>query len=213
METWCEDTLIKLKVSELKEVLKKYKLPIYGIKVVLIQRLLNFKDDSNKLNGQEESQEVNCSASTPMSSQTSFSYSLHRIKHAISDIDGDVSEENSPIIKKTDKKKNGFHLQIVDGTKVCTFVSQNKTMSLAYTWLKENGIINKIDNTNNLIVAKLEYQHLINDFQALINNCNLVFDFDTAANIVGHVFYVTINELNWHYSSYTCSFFSKNIFL
>jgi hypothetical protein len=85
--------------------------------------------------------------------------------------------------------------------------------SLAYTWLKENGIVNKIDNTNNFIVAKLEYQHLINDFQALINNCNLVFDFDTAANIVGHVFYVTINELNWHYSSYTCSFFSKNIFL
>ena len=86
-------------------------------------------------------------------------------------------------------------------------------MSLAYTWLKENGIINKIDNTNNLIVAKLEYQHLINDFQALINNCNLMFDFDTDANIVGHVFYVTINELNWHYSSYTCSFFQKKIFL
>ncbi len=43
---------------ELKEELKKYKLPIYGTKVVLIQRLLNFKDDSNKLNGQDESQEV-----------------------------------------------------------------------------------------------------------------------------------------------------------
>jgi hypothetical protein len=72
--------------------------------------------------------------------------------------------------------------------------------SLVYTWLKGNGIVNKIYNTNKFIVAKLEYQHLINDFQALINinNCNSVFDFDTAANIVGHVFYVTINELNWH---------------
>ncbi len=68
METWCEDTLIKLKVSELKEELKKYKLPFYGTKAVYIERLLNFKDDSNNLNGQEESQEVNCSASTPMSS-------------------------------------------------------------------------------------------------------------------------------------------------
>ena len=35
----------KLKVSELKEELKKNKLPVYGTKVVLIQRLLNFKDD------------------------------------------------------------------------------------------------------------------------------------------------------------------------
>ncbi len=97
-------------MSELKELLKKYKLPIYVIKIVLIQRLLNFKDYSNKINGQEESQEVNCSASTPMSSQTSFSYSLHRIEHAISDIDEDVSEENSPIIKKKDKKKRTFKL-------------------------------------------------------------------------------------------------------
>jgi hypothetical protein len=41
MEMWCEDTLIKLKVSELKEELKKYKLPIYGTKVVLIQIYFN----------------------------------------------------------------------------------------------------------------------------------------------------------------------------
>ena len=39
-----------------------------------------------------------------------------------------------------------------------------------------------------------------------------MFDFDTAANIVGHVFYVTINELNWHYSTCTCSFFQKKYF-
>ena len=45
METWSEDSLCKLKVSELKEELKKYKLPVYGTKVVLIQRPLNFKDD------------------------------------------------------------------------------------------------------------------------------------------------------------------------
>ena len=43
METWSEDSLCKLKVYELKEELKKYKLPVYGTKVVLI--LLNFKDD------------------------------------------------------------------------------------------------------------------------------------------------------------------------
>jgi hypothetical protein len=30
--------------------------------------------------------------------------------------------------------------------------------------------------------------------------------------IVGHVLYVTINELNWHYRSCTCSFFQKNYF-
>ena len=84
--------------------------------------------------------------------------------------------------------------------------------SLAYTWLKENGIVNKIENTNNFIVTKLKYQHLINDFQFLINNSNLTFDFDTAANIVGHVFYITINELNWHYSSCKCSFFQKKYF-
>jgi hypothetical protein len=47
----------------------------------------------------------------------------------------------------------------------------------------------------------------------LINNSNLTFDFDTAANIVGHIFYVTINELNWHYSSCTCSFFQKKNFV
>ena len=60
--------------------------------------------------------------------------------------------------------------------------------SLHFTWLKENGIVNKIENTNNFIEAKLKYQPLINDFHFLINNSNLIFDFDTTANIVGHVF-------------------------
>jgi hypothetical protein len=86
------------------------------------------------------------------------------------------------------------------------------SLSLAYTWLKENGIVNQTENTNNFIVTKLKYQHLINGFQFLINNSNLTFDFDTVANIFGHIFYVTINELNWHYSSCTCSFFQKKYF-
>ena len=42
-------------MSELKEELKKNKLPVYGTKVVLIQRLLNFKDDSKIFKGQAES--------------------------------------------------------------------------------------------------------------------------------------------------------------
>jgi hypothetical protein len=33
--------------------------------------------------------------------------------------------------------------------------------SLAYSWLKENGIVDKIENRNNFIVTKLKYQHLI----------------------------------------------------
>ena len=171
METWCEDTLIKLKVSELKEVLKKYKLPIYGIKIVLIQRLLNFKDDSNKLNGQEESQEVNCSASTPMSSQTSFSYSLHRIEHAISDIDEDVSEENSPIIKKKDKKKRTYKLVlewlismiililiILGIYKYWTEIEKFETEDLAYDSLKSDWkyINNYITNELYLSIFKVK---------------------------------------------------------
>ena len=102
METWSKDSLCKLKVSELNEELKKYKLPVYGTKVVLIQRLLNFKDDSNKLSGQVESQDNCGSASTPLSSQTSFSYSLQRIEHDISHIDEDESVE---IIKRKVEKK------------------------------------------------------------------------------------------------------------
>ena len=42
--------------------------------------------------------------------------------------------------------------------------------SLHFTWLKENGIVNKIENTNNFIEAKLKYQPLINEFRALINH-------------------------------------------
>jgi hypothetical protein len=50
METFTEDSLVKLKVTELKEELKKLKLPIYGTKLILVQRLLEYKSRKSQTN-------------------------------------------------------------------------------------------------------------------------------------------------------------------
>ena len=44
METWSETSLLKLKVSDLKLELKAIKLPQYGTKLILVQRLLDYKE-------------------------------------------------------------------------------------------------------------------------------------------------------------------------
>ena len=86
--------------------------------------------------------------------------------------------------------------------------------SLSYTWLKENGIIFKIQNMENcFIVSKVQYKHLIDSFQNLLSNNNfLTYNFDEAANIMSHVYWVVINNENWEFSTCTCSIFQKNYF-
>ena len=62
METWSETSLLKLKVSDLKLELKAIKLPQYGTKLILVQRLLDYKEKtetqqiltSNSLNNQSQ---------------------------------------------------------------------------------------------------------------------------------------------------------------
>jgi hypothetical protein len=44
METWTETSLSKLKLSELKLELKANKQPQYGTKLILDQRLLDYKE-------------------------------------------------------------------------------------------------------------------------------------------------------------------------
>ena len=44
METWTETSLLKLKVTELKLELKAIKQPQYGMKLILVQRLLDYKE-------------------------------------------------------------------------------------------------------------------------------------------------------------------------
>ena len=86
--------------------------------------------------------------------------------------------------------------------------------SLSYTWLKENGIIFKIQNMENyFIVFKVQYKHLIDAFQNILSNNNfLTYNFDEAANIMSHVYWVVINNENWDFSTCTCSIFQKNYF-
>ena len=65
-------------------------------------------------------------------------------------------------------------------------------------------------NTNNYIVCKHKYQHLISNFQNFINASNLYFDFDQLKDVVGHVFLVNINVEYWQWSTCTCPFYQKH---
>ena len=93
MDAWSEEILLKMKVSELKEELKRIKKPVYGTKLILIGRLLDYKQANNF-------QEI--STSTPSSSQ-SFSFALERIEHNISDIEEEEDNNETKNAKKTSK--------------------------------------------------------------------------------------------------------------
>jgi len=81
---------------------------------------------------------------------------------------------------------------------------------MAYTWMKENGRILKInDKPHHFIVYKSKYDNLLYQYQHLLLNENLNFTFDEITNVVGHIFYVIINTLNWLYSSCTCCNYFK----
>ena len=58
---------MKLKVTELKEELKKLNLPVYGTKLILVQRLLEYKSRKAQTNEDESPP-----SSTPISSQSTF---------------------------------------------------------------------------------------------------------------------------------------------
>jgi hypothetical protein len=107
METFTEESLVKLKVTELKEEFKKLKLPIYGTKLILVQRLLEYKSRKSQTNEDESPP-----ASTPISSQSFFSYSLERLEHEISDVDvdADVDEATNLTMKIKEKKKRKLRL-------------------------------------------------------------------------------------------------------
>ena len=45
----------------------------------------------------------------------------------------------------------------------------------AYNWIKESGFIVRMINTNNYIVCKHKYQHLISNFQNFLNASNLYY--------------------------------------
>ena len=153
METWSETSLLKLKVSDLKLELKAIKLPQYGTKLILVQRLLDYKEKietqqiltSNLLNNQSQL--------IPTSS-SSFSFTSDQFER----------------------------------------VSVNLCMI----------------NTNNYIVCKNKYQHLISNFQNFINSTNLYFDFGQLKDVVSHVYLVSIKAEYWQWSTCTCPFYQKH---
>jgi hypothetical protein len=66
---------------------------------------------------------------------------------------------------------------------------------MAYTWMIENGRILKVnDLTDNFIVYKSKYDSLVNQYQHLLLNTNLTFNFDEIMNVVNLVYYVIINR-------------------
>ena len=65
-------------------------------------------------------------------------------------------------------------------------------------------------NTNNYIVCKNKYQHLISNFQNFINSTNLYFDFAQLKDVVSHVFLVSIKAEYWQWSTCTCPFYQKH---
>ncbi len=59
----------------------------------------------------------------------------------------------------------------------------------------ENGRILKVnDLTDNFIVYKSKYDSLVNQYQHLLLNTNLTFNFDEIMNVVNLVYYVIINR-------------------
>jgi len=81
---------------------------------------------------------------------------------------------------------------------------------MAYTWMKENGRILQVNNqTDNFIVYKSKYDSLVNQYQHLLLNTNLTFNFDEVMNVVNHVYYVVINRLSWMDSTCTCCNYFK----
>ena len=98
MDTWSKESLMKLKVVELKDKLKDVQRPVYGTKIVLVQRLLEFKEekDSQLLLTSDLQLIHDKSTSTPSASQT---FSLERIDHNISDIEEEEKSIDSDINK------------------------------------------------------------------------------------------------------------------
>jgi hypothetical protein len=85
---------------------------------------------------------------------------------------------------------------------------------LAYTWIKENGMMFRYLNAPGVcfIVTKQKYQHLITNFMNFLSAENLNFDFDSLNNIVSHVFVVTMDEKVWMNSKCTCYYYQKKYF-
>ncbi len=73
--------------------------------------------------------------------------------------------------------------------------------------MKENGRILQVDNLISLYIKVNTIP--VNQYQHLLLNTNLTFNFDEVMNVVNHVYYVVINRLSWMDSTYTCCNYFK----
>ena len=108
MDTWSEESLLKLKVKDLKEELKKVKQPVYGTKILLIQRLLLYKENQKDVNVSLESESALASASGSASASSSqnfcYNLNLENVTQNISDVEEDVSNAATDETRKTPKE-------------------------------------------------------------------------------------------------------------
>ena len=89
MDTWSEESLLKIKVKDFKEELKKVKQPVHGTKILLIQRLLLYTENQKDVNVSLESESALASASASSSQNFCYNLNLENVTQNISDVEKD----------------------------------------------------------------------------------------------------------------------------
>ena len=174
METFTEDSLVKLKVTELKEEIKK----LYNVSKLCKSevRLFYNSDDG-----------------------TVFLYS-NNIEH-------DHSKCNDCDWGIPNLTKQRIEQLYVSGV--------TKPKLIQYALLQE-----KIEEPSNAQLSNIK--KILKNFKKKsigktnitfnLNNNFFTYNFDEAANIMSHVYWVVINMENWEFSTCTCSIYQKNYF-
>ena len=139
---------MKLKVVELKDKLKDVQRPVYGTKVVLVQRLLEFKEekDSQLLLTSDLQLIHDKSTSKPSASQT---FSLERIDHNISDIEEEEKSIDSDINKNARQTSNRIKLKRYNNYWILLFIikiGSYKYWTHIETFDNEHLALNKMES-------------------------------------------------------------------
>ena len=120
METWSETSLLKLKVTDLKLELKAIKQPQYGTKLILVQRLLDYKEKlatqqiltSNLQNSQ--SQSIPTSSSNILFTSDQY----ERVSVNLEIVEESSSSESEAKTRKTRVYKYWSHVETVESEEV-----------------------------------------------------------------------------------------------
>ena len=126
METWSETSLLKLKVTDLKLELKAIKQPQYGTKLILVQRLLDYKEKLATQQILRSNLQNSQSQSIPTSSSN---ISFTSDQHERVSVNLEIVEESSSS-ERENNNKNNLYINNTYRDKTCFLKFKFKNRSI-----------------------------------------------------------------------------------